>query len=61
MQPKFRDRAPHLIHEYNGKKGDFFVCEPLRPFNPFSLGCAGMPPEKLENGCRRWLRRLPSR
>ena len=48
MQAKFRDRAPHLIHEYNGKKGDFLACEPLRPFNPFSLGCAGVKPEDQE-------------
>jgi predicted TIM-barrel fold metal-dependent hydrolase len=48
MQAKFRDRAPHLIHEYNGKKGDFLACDPLRPFNPFSLGCAGVKPEDQE-------------
>jgi len=48
MQPKFRDRAPHLEHEYNGRKGDFLVCPPLRPFNPTSLGSAGIPPEEQE-------------
>jgi predicted TIM-barrel fold metal-dependent hydrolase len=48
MQAEFRDRAPHLEHEFNGKKGDFLVCEPLRPFNPTQLGCAGVPPEELE-------------
>jgi len=48
MQAKFRDRAPHLIHEHNGQKGDFIACEPLRPFNPTGLGSAGIPPEKLE-------------
>jgi predicted TIM-barrel fold metal-dependent hydrolase len=48
MQAKFRDQAPHLIHEYNGKTGDFLACEPLRPFNPTSLGSAGIPPEELE-------------
>ena len=47
MQPKFRDRAPHLEHEFNGQTGDFLVCAPLRPFNPTSLGCAGIPPEDL--------------
>ena len=31
MQRQFRDRAPHLIHEYNGQTGDFLVCEGLRP------------------------------
>ena len=49
---RFRDRAPHLEHEYNGQTGDFLVCEPLRPFNPTSLGCAGIPPEELEQFAR---------
>ena len=30
MQAKFRDQAPHLIHEYNGQTGDFLACEGLR-------------------------------
>jgi predicted TIM-barrel fold metal-dependent hydrolase len=47
MDRRFRDKAPHVVKDYNGQKGDFFVCEPLRPFNPFSLGCAGVPPEEL--------------
>ena len=48
MQSKFLDRAPHLIHEYNGQTGDFLVCEGLHPFNPTSLGNAGIPPEEHE-------------
>jgi predicted TIM-barrel fold metal-dependent hydrolase len=48
MQAKFRDRAPHLVHEANGQTGDFLVCEPLRPFNPTGLGSAGIPPDELE-------------
>jgi uncharacterized protein len=52
MRPEFRDRAPHLVHEANGQTGDFLVCEPLRPFNPTSLGCAGIPPEELEKFSR---------
>ena len=52
MQAKFRDRAPHLIHEYNGQTGDFIACEPLRPFNPTGLGNAGIPPEKQEEFAR---------
>ena len=45
MEKRFRDQAPHVVKDFDGRKGDFFVCEPLRPFNPFSLGCAGIPPE----------------
>ena len=52
MQRKFRDRAPHLIHEYNGQTGDFLACEGLRPFNPTSLGNAGIPPEEHEQFSR---------
>jgi predicted TIM-barrel fold metal-dependent hydrolase len=52
MQPRFRDRAPHLEHEFNGQTGDFLVCDPLRPFNPTSLGCAGIPPAELEKFSR---------
>jgi predicted TIM-barrel fold metal-dependent hydrolase len=48
MQAEYRDRAPHLVHEINGQTGDFLVCEPLRPFNPTSLGNAGIPPEEQE-------------
>lgn len=48
MQRKFRDRAPQLVHEANGQSGDFMVCEGLRPFNPTSLGNAGVPPEDHE-------------
>ncbi len=52
MAARFRDRAPHLEHEFNGQTGDFLVCAPLRPFNPTSLGCAGIPPEDLEKFSR---------
>jgi predicted TIM-barrel fold metal-dependent hydrolase len=48
MSKKFRERAPHLVHEANGQTGDFIVCEPLRPFNPTGLGSAGIPPADLE-------------
>ena len=61
MQAKFRDRAPHLVHEVNGQTGDFLVCEPLRPFNPTGLGNAGIPPEEQEKFSQRRLRRVPPR
>ncbi len=48
MQVKFRDQAPHVERNVNGREGDFIVCPPLRPFNPFSLGSAGIPPEEQE-------------
>ena len=48
MERQFRDQAPHVEKDFDGRKGDFFVCPPLRPFNPFSLGCAGIPPKDQE-------------
>lgn len=29
IEARFRDRAPHIVKEANGVKGDFFVCEGL--------------------------------
>jgi predicted TIM-barrel fold metal-dependent hydrolase len=46
MEKQFRDKAPHVEKNFDGREGDFFVCPPLRPFNPFTLGCAGVPPEE---------------
>jgi predicted TIM-barrel fold metal-dependent hydrolase len=48
MQAKFRDRAPRLVHECDGQAGEFLSCPPLRPFNPTTLGCAGIPPDRLQ-------------
>jgi len=48
MQTKYRDRAPHVEKNVDGREGDFIVCPPLRPFNPTSLGNAGIPPEEQE-------------
>ena len=39
MQGKFRDRAPHLIHEYNGQTGDFLVCEGLALLLAIDVTC----------------------
>ena len=47
MQTKFRDKAPHVEKDVDGREGDFIVCPPLRPFNPFSLGEAPDEEERL--------------
>ena len=44
MSNKFKDRAPHITHEFQGQTGDFLTAPPLRPFNVTSLGSAGIPP-----------------
>ena len=44
MDARFRDRAPHIIKEANGIKGDFFVCEGLQPFSVSAFAVAGVDP-----------------
>ena len=45
MDARFRDRAPHIIKEANGIKGDFFVCEGLQPSRCRPLPLPGLTPE----------------
>ncbi len=45
IERRYRDRAPHVIHEVKGARGDFFVCEGLRPFPVSGLAVAGVDPE----------------
>ena len=53
MSPKYRDRAPRIIDEVNGRPGAFIVCEPLRPFPVGSLGLAGIDPADAADFLRR--------
>ena len=45
MDARFRDRAPHIIKEASGIKGDFFVCEGLQPFSVSAFAVAGVDPK----------------
>ena len=42
VEPRFRDRAPHIQKNVGGFEGDFFVCEDLRPFPVSSFAVAGV-------------------
>ena len=46
IDASFRDRAPHIVKEANGIKGDFFVCEGLQPFSVSAFAVAGVDPKK---------------
>lgn len=48
MAARFRDRAPRLVHESRGQRGDFLACPPLPPFNVTGLGSAGIPADEQE-------------
>ena len=42
----YRDRAPRVVKEVNGAKGDFFVCEGLPPFSVSGFAVAGVDPKE---------------
>lgn len=54
IDARFRDRAPHIVHEAEGMTGDLFACEGLRPFPVAGLAVAGEEPsdfgEKMRGG-----------
>jgi predicted TIM-barrel fold metal-dependent hydrolase len=44
---RFRDRAPHVEHEYAGIRGDWFVCEGVRPLPISAFAVAGVDPREF--------------
>ena len=47
IDKEFRDRAPHLVEEVDGEKGQFVVCEDLVPSNGAGFLAAGVDVEDL--------------
>jgi predicted TIM-barrel fold metal-dependent hydrolase len=47
IERRFRDRAPHVVSEHGGVKGDFFVCENLPPFDVSGFALAGIDPREF--------------
>ena len=43
----FRDRAPHLVSDIDGQKGQFLVCEDLTPSSGGGFLAAGVDPEDV--------------
>lgn len=46
LDKKYRGRVT-ILDEFEGKKGNFISCDPLRPFDVTGLAVAGIPPEKV--------------
>lgn len=58
IDKRFRDRAPHLIKEYQGKEGDFLACEDIAV--PLTQFCgAGKSGDELLEHSKKGLRALP--
>src|SRR2546425_10723371 len=47
IDTKFRDRAPHTVQGFNGREGEFFVCENVSPVPVAGFFGAGVPSEAL--------------
>src|SRR5918996_248240 len=45
--PEFRDRAPRLVENPDGRTGQFLVCEDLAPAGGAGYFAAGVDPEDL--------------
>jgi len=54
IERRFADRAPHVVNEYNGKAGDYFVAEGMQPLAIAAFAVAGVDPklfkEKMREG-----------
>lgn len=46
IERRFADRGPRIIHEHNGRKGDFFTAEGLTPFPIAAFAVAGVDPRE---------------
>ena len=47
IDKKFKDRAPHTVHGFQGREGEFFVCENVTPVPVAAFFGAGVPSEQL--------------
>jgi predicted TIM-barrel fold metal-dependent hydrolase len=46
MEPRFADRAPHVVQNHGKLEGDFFVCENLPPTSVKGFALAGHDPKE---------------
>jgi predicted TIM-barrel fold metal-dependent hydrolase len=44
---RWQDRAPRVVRGYDGRDGEFFVCEAIQPRNVFAAAAAGVSSEDL--------------
>src|SRR5437867_10996920 len=47
IDTKFRDRAPQTVQGFNGREGEFFVCENVSPVPVAGFFGVGVPSEAL--------------
>ena len=49
---RFADRAPHVVTEFKGKTGDFFVAEGMAPLAIAAFAVAGVNPKEFKTKMR---------
>jgi predicted TIM-barrel fold metal-dependent hydrolase len=47
LPQRYRDRAPRVVRDLDGRPGEFFVCEGTQPRSVFAAFAAGVPSEEL--------------
>jgi predicted TIM-barrel fold metal-dependent hydrolase len=57
---KFRDRAPHIVKGFNGREGEFFVCENIAPVPVAGFFGAGVPSEALAEHTKKGFEAAPA-
>src|ERR1043166_2603109 len=60
IDKKFRDRAPHTVKGFQGKEGEFFVCEDISPVPVAAFFGAGVPSEELPEHNRKGFEAAPA-
>ena len=53
IDQKFHDRAPHTLKGYEGREGEFFVCENITPIPVAGFFGSGKSPEELPEHVKR--------
>src|SRR2546422_11561017 len=61
IDKKFKDRAPHTVRGFQGKEGEFFVCENISPVPVAGVFAAGGAPEQLAEDIKKGVEAAPAR
>lgn len=60
LDKKFRDRAPHTVRGFQGREGEFYVCENVTPVPVAGLFGAGVKPEDLPEHSKKGFESAPA-
>ena len=60
MDKKFRERAPHTVRGFQGKEGEFFVCENINPVPVAAFFGAGVPSEDMPEHIKKGFEGAPA-